>query len=160
MHERIYWNIVNNNCTIMRAQLTKQLIGPCTSPAPWSCSDRHCCRQAGCKQGRVVGLVVGVLFLSKWHTGAFDHFTVKLATFMHFLHEATVNQSIRFAPHLWPVAFILLPNSASKLTTRFMLQLFDTFLLLDICWWRYSASVWHKHSVAPWSQQLVQPEKA
>jgi len=36
--------------------------------------------------------------------------TVKLATFVHFLHEATVSQSIRFTPHLWPVAFILLPK--------------------------------------------------
>ena len=64
-YARIYWNIVNSNYTIMKAQLTKQLVRPCTStPRSRSASsDQHCCRQASCKQGRVVGLVVSVFLL-------------------------------------------------------------------------------------------------
>ena len=65
MHERIYGNIVNNNCTIMRAQLTKQLVRPCTSlpRSHLASSDQHW--QAITRQS------FGVLLLSKWHTAAF-----------------------------------------------------------------------------------------
>ena len=62
----------------------------------------------------VLALLVNSTQSKIWSLWNNKHYaiTVKLATFKHFLHKATISQSIRFTPHLWPVVFILLLNRA------------------------------------------------
>ena len=57
----------------MRAQLTKQLVRPCTSPPRLAVINTAVDKY---EKGRVFV----VLLLSKWHTAAFDHYETISAT--------------------------------------------------------------------------------